>query len=256
MKTEASDAGLVAALEEDTYGFWTDFARRPGGASGREGEAIWFRSGVSFIIYNGIAGVTENIDATIERIRAWGMPARWTVSSATTPDGFEARLAEHELTRHDEWAGMVASIENLPNPELRGATAEVVRDAGQSEAWIDVLCDAFGLSADTASFVHDAHAWPYMHDAGLTYLLVRIDGVAVATGLLRSAAGVAGIYGIGVRRGFQRRGLGTLATLLTVREGARTGARVAILQATTEGFPVYDKLGFKTISTFRSWRIA
>jgi GNAT superfamily N-acetyltransferase len=92
-----------------------------------------------------------------------------------------------------------------------------------------------------------------MHQTGLLYLLVRIEGEAVATGLLRSAAGAAGIYGIAVRKRFQRRGLGTLATLVTVQEGARRGATIAILQATREGFPVYERLGFQTITSFRSW---
>jgi GNAT superfamily N-acetyltransferase len=102
--------------------------------------------------------------------------------------------------------------------------------------------------------MRDAHAWPHMHNAGLLYLLVRIQGEAVATGLLRSAAGAAGIYGITVRRGFQRQGLGTLATLVTVQEGARRGATIALLQATKEGFPIYAKLGFQTITSFRAWR--
>ena len=92
-----------------------------------------------------------------------------------------------------------------------------------------------------------------MHQTGLLYLLVRIAGEAVATCLLRTAAGAAGADGIAVRRRFQRRGLGRLATLVTVREGARRGASIATLQATREGFPVYERLGFQTITSFRSW---
>jgi hypothetical protein len=42
--------------------------------------------------------------------------------------------------------------------------------------------------------------------------------------------------------------------MLTVQEGARRGATIAILQATREGFPVYEKLGFQTITSFRAWR--
>jgi GNAT superfamily N-acetyltransferase len=254
--TGAREEDLLSVLEKDTYGFWTDFARRPGGASGAEGGAIWFRSGIPLIIYNGFAGEVADVEAVIERVRAWGVPARWTVSSTTTPAAFETRLADQGLTKQDEWAGMVARIDELPGLDTGGATMEVVRGPAQSEEWVDVLCDAFALETDTAALVHDMHAWPYMHDAGLTYVLVRVEGKAVATGLLRSASGVAGVYGIGVRRDFQRKGLGALATLLTVREGARTGARVAILQATAEGLPLYQKLGFQTITWFRSWRIA
>ena len=48
---------MLAKLEEDTFGFLADFARRPGGTSGEEGGARWFCSGVPFINYNGVAGV-------------------------------------------------------------------------------------------------------------------------------------------------------------------------------------------------------
>ena len=102
---------MLPILEADTYGFWADFSRRPGGESGVDGRGLWWRSGVPFVTYNGIA----------------------------------------------------------------------------------------------------------------------------------------------VRRRFQRRGLGTLATLVTVREGARRGASIATLQATRAGFPVYERLGFQTITSFRAW---
>jgi hypothetical protein len=40
-----------------------------------------------------------------------------------------------------------------------------------------------------------------------------------------------------------------------VRAGAERGATVAMLQATKDGFPVYERLGFRTICAFRSWQI-
>ena len=61
--------------------------------------------------------------------------------------------------------------------------------------------------------------------------------------------------GITVRHAYPRQGLGALATLVTVRAGAERGAKMAMLQATQEGFPVYQRLGFRTICAFRSWQI-
>jgi GNAT superfamily N-acetyltransferase len=253
-RSDAQHRDMLPILEEDTYGFWTDFSRRPGGECGGDGGAVWWRSGVPSVTYNGVGGVAPNVDATLARVRGWGLPARWTVSSASTPEWYEPALSARGLTLYDEWPGMVARIEDLPEPELGNATVEVVRTAAASEAWTDVMSDAFRMPTEVSGCMRDAHAWPHMHQAGLLYLLLRVGGEPVATGLLRSAAGVAGIYGITVRRGFQRRGLGTLATLVTVQEGARRGARTAILQATQEGRPVYEKLGFETITSFRSWR--
>jgi GNAT superfamily N-acetyltransferase len=247
-------AGMLTILEEDTYGFWTDFARRPGGESGVDGNAVWWYSGVPSVTYNGVAGVAADLDAMFARVRGWGVPGRWSVSSASAPDGYEAALAERGLTLYDEWPGMVARIGDLPEPDLGETTVEAVRGSSQSAEWAEVMREAFAVPPATAGAMREAHSWPHMHNAGLLYLLLRVRGEAAATGLLRSAAGVAGIYGITVRPRFQKRGLGRLATLVTVQEGARRGASIAVLQATEAGLPVYTKLGFQTITTFRSWR--
>jgi predicted GNAT family acetyltransferase len=156
----------------------------------------------------------------------------------------------------DEWPGMVAPIESLGEPQADRIETEVVRNESQFDMWADVFADAFGLSPEIANLVRRAHAWSSLHQENRTYLLFRRNGTMVATGLLRSTPGVAGIYGIAVRRAFRKQGLGTIATLLTAREGLRRGATLAVLQATKDGFPVYEKLGFQTICSFRSWHVA
>jgi ribosomal protein S18 acetylase RimI-like enzyme len=247
-------SSALETLEDDTYGFWVDFARGPGGEVRDVGGATLFRTGIPTTSYNGAAGPADDVDAALAHVRSWGLSARWLVSS--TAETFEAALIARGLTLLDEWPGMVALVEDLPQPKLDGITMEVVQDEGQAETWGEVFCDAFGMSPDAARFARAAHAWPCLHEPNRTYLILRREGEPVATGLLRSTPGVAGVYGIAVRRAFQRRGLGALATLLTVREGARRGAQRVVLQATKEGFPVYEKLGFQTICSFKSWRVA
>ncbi len=247
---------MLEAIEEDTWGFLTDFGRRPGGEVGEDAGARWFRSGVPFVNYNGVAGVSGDVEGMVARVRSWGVPARWVLSSVSTPAGFDESLVARGVTLYEDAPGMAVDIDNLPEPQLAGATVEVVAGETQSDEWAAILADAFKLPPQSAAQVRSAHGWPHMHQAGLLYLLIRLDGRAVATGLLRSASGVAGVYGIGVRRDYQRRGLGRLATLLTAHEGARRGARVAVLSATADGLIVYEKLGFKTLTRIRSWRIA
>jgi hypothetical protein len=155
----------------------------------------------------------------------------------------------------DEWPGMAIPIQQLPAPQQDALTIEVVHDEARFALWADVFQDAFGLPPDAALKMREAHAWHCTHNGRRKYLLMHRDGEAVATGILHSTPGVAGIYGIGVRKSSQKQGLGALATLLTVREGTRLGAKLAVLQASQQGFPVYEKLGFETICSFRSWRI-
>jgi ribosomal protein S18 acetylase RimI-like enzyme len=245
---------LLRVSEDDNFSFWAEFARRPGGALGTESRATWYRSGVPFASYNGVLGAGCDIDAMLARVRAWGLPARWLVCS-TSAGTAEAMFAERGLMMTDEYPGMVAHLKDLPVPTASDVTCEAVTSERQRLEWDDAFHDGFGLSREAATIVAEAHAWPHRHECARTYLLLRRHGTAVATGMLHSACGVAGIYGIAVRRQYRRQGLGELATLCTAHAGAERGATMAVLQATEDGLPVYEKLGFRTVCAFRSWRI-
>jgi hypothetical protein len=246
---------VLATLEADTFDFWEDSARLPGGARGREDGVTWFRTGIPLTNYNGLLGNATNVASMLERVRRWNLPARWIISTANAPDGLERDLADGGCSLMEDAPGMIARIDELPAPQTADVHVEVVRDQAAFDEWADVFCDAFGVPENAAPHIHRAHSWPCLHNENRTYFLMRRGRDAVATGLLHSRAGIAGVYGIGVRRAFQKQGLGALATLLTVREGARRGAQLTLLQATAQGFPVYAKLGFRTITSFRSWRI-
>ena len=241
-------------MEADTFTFWAEFARRPGGATGREGGATWYRSGVTYPNYNGVLGADCDVDAMLAHIRSWGLPARWLISTGSDV-AIESTFRERGFVLGDEYPAMIADIAHLPALSLDGITVETVDRASQRAEWLDVLNDGFGLSGDDAAQVTAAHAWAIQHERDRVYLLLRRAGVAVATAMLHMPYGVAGVYGIAVRRACRRQGLGALATLVTVRAGAERGATVAMLQATNDGFPVYERLGFRTICAFRSWQI-
>ena len=241
-------------MEADTFTFWEGFARLPGGSVAREGDATLYRSGVAHPNYNGVLGAHSNVDAVLDLVRSWSLPARWLVSSASA-GGIEDAFRARGWTMGDEYPAMIAPIASLPAPRLDGITVETVDTDAQRAEWLDVLCDGFGISGDGATAVAAVHAWPMRHDPERLYLLLRREGAAVATTMLHTPSGVAGVYGVAVRRDRRRQGLGALATLVAAHAGAERGHTMAMLQATRDGFPVYERLGFRTICAFRSWRI-
>ena len=244
----------VRTMEADTFSFWEEFARRPGGEIGRAGSATWYRTGVAHANYNGVLGAGCDVDEMLARVRSWGVPARWLISTAsagTIEDSFTAR----GLVMTDEYPAMIAPVSALPAPDLKGVAVETAETATQYREWSDVICDGFGLGGESATGVAAAHEWPCRHERERIYMLLRREGTVVATALLHTACDVAGIYGIAVRRAYQRQGLGRLATLVTAKAGAERGSTVAMLQATKDGVPVYERLGFRSICAFRSWQI-
>jgi len=64
----------------------------------------------------------------------------------------------------------------------------------------------------------------------------------------------AGVYWVGTAAHAQRRGLGGLCTALATNAGFAAGAAVVTLQATTQGEPVYRKLGYTVYDRLARFR--
>lgn len=82
---------------------------------------------------------------------------------------------------------------------------------------------------------------------GLSLYVGYSDGVPVTTGLGMTTGRTIGVYNIATVEAARRRGLGAAMTMRIVDDGAKTGCDVAILQASDMGFPIYERLGFRTV---------
>src|SRR5262249_58376161 len=86
-------------------------------------------------------------------------------------------------------------------------------------------------------------------DEPLQFCLATLDGEHVATAQILYAAGVAGVYCVATIPAARRQGIGAAITLAGLRAARARGYRAAVLGATTLGFPVYARLGFRTYCT-------
>jgi ribosomal protein S18 acetylase RimI-like enzyme len=80
-------------------------------------------------------------------------------------------------------------------------------------------------------------------------IVARLDGEVVGTALVVIDGPVAGIYNVGVRESARGRGIGRAVTAEVARIARATGCRLAILEASAIGAPVYRRLGFREVGT-------
>jgi hypothetical protein len=246
---------LVRTMEADNFTFWEEFARLPGGASGKVDGATWYRSGVLHPSYNGVLGAGCDVDQMLARVRSWRLPVRWLIGTGSA-GSIEHAFRERGLVLSDEYPAMVAPIADLPEPDMHGVTVEAVETDVQHREWDDVFADAFGFAGDVAEQVSVVTAWP---EPARTRPLLhapatkgrgrwrRPSCIPPAVSPALRDHGAAQLPPPGARDRSPRSA--------TVRAGAERGATMAMLQATTEGYPVYERLGFRTICAFRSWQI-
>jgi GNAT superfamily N-acetyltransferase len=79
------------------------------------------------------------------------------------------------------------------------------------------------------------------------------DGEPVTAGLGYRTRDTIGIYNVATVEAARGRGYGAAMTMRIVDDGIAAGCDVAILQSSDMGFPIYERLGFRTVVQYRAW---
>jgi len=151
----------------------------------------------------------------------------------------------------------------LPRGEHSPPGLEIVpvRDPATLGAFIGVLAAEMGVpegSPNPAARHHAAllEAIPptlAIETVPRRYLGI-VDGRPVATSRVSIGGGVAGLYAVATLPDVRGRGIGRAMTLAALHAGRELGYRIGVLQASDSGFPVYRRLGFRTLFDYAVYR--
>lgn len=187
----------------------------------------------------------ETVQRAVQPLSVIGAPA-----AVIFPQGVPAAAAE--IVRalgfgvEATMPAMAVDIERLEPAALPAGCSWQRCGAGdEADAWTEALAVGYELPRRLAGVFSprslEADAAP---DAALQFYAVTRDGRPVSTVMFYLADGVAGIYCVSTVPAERRRGLGAYATAQALREAARLGYRVGVLQSSTAGHGVYLGLGF------------
>ena len=127
--------------------------------------------------------------------------------------------------------------------EARIVDASTMADASR------VLAAGFGMPSEavTAAFP------PALVDvSGFTVVLALVDGEPAASAACSVDEDLVGIYNVATAPEHRGRGLGTAVTWAAIAVGAADrGPTAAVLQASSAGAPVYERMGFVTRDRYR-----
>jgi ribosomal protein S18 acetylase RimI-like enzyme len=146
--------------------------------------------------------------------------------------------------------GMALRVSALrPAPAPPGVEICRVEDAKLLAAAAEADAAAFGAEvALTRAFLPDA----LLQDAAQRVFVAIVGGAVVGAGESGLADGVLGVFGIATIPSFRRHGIAGALTsrLITDRAGE---ADLAVLQSSRLGYGVYERLGFRAMSTWEVW---
>jgi hypothetical protein len=134
-----------------------------------------------------------------------------------------------------------------PAPPLE---IRVARDIETLRDHIDVVASSFDMPPQMAeTMLHPRMLALLDAEAYVGYE----GGVPVASSALMVSHRVAGVYNVGCLPSHRRRGFGEAMTWHAVRRGAALGCVMSSLQASEMGRPIYERMGYRLVSTYRSF---
>lgn len=249
MTNDITDTAATAIIQ--SFG-WLGAAVIDGSTVWLDGNQLAMVSGALVPELNGVfSGVIAPDAAQIAELAGYvadiGLP--WTIQLRAAPSAEIAKVAAgYGLTEREEIPLMVrenlAELADVPDAELAS-----VRRAGASDAdtFLAILSAAFEVEpqmwgADFSSQVLEA-------GGGAAYLAEH-DGTAVSTGFGVLEKDALCVFNVSTLHACRRRGYAHAVSLAVLRDGARSGATLAVLQATPEAVSLYESLGFRTVETW------
>ena len=244
----------VLADMNENWAQWLSFTAEhsPGGESRTFGAIRCSSVGVPMPLFNQAFVFDAPSVGDLEQATTW-LSERQVPFWVSAPDSVAPAIADMaESVGLDPAAATMPGMAYAPLGDLpveEGAGVEFVRvtESDQLGELALVTSEAFGAPVEAAALLAPAST---IEDDRCAWFLGYLDGDLAACGQLLRTADIAGVYTIGVRERFRRRGLGTAITAAALVAGRDLGCSTGVLQASPMGEPVYDRMGFETVTQY------
>jgi ribosomal protein S18 acetylase RimI-like enzyme len=186
--------------------------------------------------------------AHCERVYAQNsLPALFRITPFAQPETIDRELASRGYVEFDRTLVQVAPLAAPPD----GVTNH---DLVLEHPLLDTFVDAIGELRGSTPAQRAAHLERLAQSPlDLRAVIARVDGVAVAAGLVSIDGALAGVFDIGTAPAARGQGIGTAVVAALLTRAWERGARQAFLQVTEDNAPaiaIYRRFGFETAYTY------
>ena len=252
-----SDEELIAGCDHNYFEAWRLLAGASNDGIVQEADGVLVAAPGGTIVWLNIVFVTRPLpDPPAQLARAFarlderGMPFLLRIREGL--DEASERAAEAQGLRYtDSIPGM--ALAPMPPPAAQppdGLMIRPVTDAATFDPLVNIVASTFDIDPGACRQVLTPRLveLPNAH-----WYLGYVDGTPVASSALITTGDVAGVHYVGTLESHRRRGFGEAMTRHAVDEGARAGCRSSTLQASAMGQPVYERMGFRVVTSYKTF---
>lgn len=227
------------------------------GSTGKTGEVLETRD---FVLSNSKAPIAEfnqsvlktpryKLARTLERMFDFYGRAKvpFRLHVLIDDEAITTALLGHGFVRAPDLPCLVFDRERCEALDVPGLHIATVRDGEGLADLQRVAFEGFGYPVEIApvALTADLIALPHF-----TAYVGYVNGEPAACSAIITTGEVAGIYWVSTLAAHRKLGLGAALTAHAANEALARGAKTVCLQASTMGFPVYERIGFNHSRTY------
>jgi ribosomal protein S18 acetylase RimI-like enzyme len=237
-----------------------ELSRRAGGATHDEDGLLLYAGGHELpVLINGVFRTLSRLapEDVLARANAFFAPRRrgyTVVLRAHADEDLAGAVEAAGLHKSGEAPAMVLERRLQDAPLPPGVTLQRVESDEDAAEFGRVMGEAYATyGMPTACGPAVVGRLAVLAAPHIVSFLALLGGAAVAGAMVIVTHGVAGVYWVGTVPSARGRGLAELCTRAATNAGFDLGARIAALQASVMGEPIYRRLGYVTVTRYPSF---
>ncbi len=198
--------------------------------------------------------VRDRISHVASLFKKFELPFSWWVGESDLPASLEDELKKQGFDFKEKNIGMYAEINNLL---LGSADSSIEFKRAENNSHLQDfshIITAIGGNPNAFDLIYSKiPPTIYCGTAPLEMYVAYVGNEPVTSGILVSHANVVGIYYIATIPQQRRQGFGGSMMIHLLQRAKEKGYSIAVLQASSQGRSVYEKLGFRSCCTFSEY---
>jgi GNAT superfamily N-acetyltransferase len=174
----------------------------------------------------------------------------WTY--AHHDEDLEAAAAKERWSREDQPIMVTHDYVGRPSIEP-GVALRSVETAVDRQSFGSIVGATFAEDEAEADAYRRSMLASGLYVDGMTGVLASVDGTDAACAMVGVVGPAATVGFVATLPPFRRRGLGELVTAAVTNAALDLGAKLVTLQASEMGRPIYERMGYESISTQSVW---